>query len=58
MVKAKLNADKEQLQENMNDYYDDPKSYSDSTSTNGSYPDLKNKWYSAEELRKVSYILP
>jgi hypothetical protein len=52
MVKAKLTAEKEQL-ENMSEYFDDPKSYSDSTSTNDSYPDLKNKWYSAEELRKV-----
>lgn len=50
MVKAKMNA--HTLQDNY-DMYDDQRSYSESTSTSDSYNEMKSKWYSAEELRKV-----
>ncbi|GAB0089753.1 Voltage-dependent T-type calcium channel subunit alpha [Sergentomyia squamirostris] len=42
----------ENLSENINDIYDDIRSFSESTTTSDSYQDMKNKWHSAEELRK------
>uniref|UniRef100_A0A1B0DPW7 Uncharacterized protein n=1 Tax=Phlebotomus papatasi TaxID=29031 RepID=A0A1B0DPW7_PHLPP len=42
----------ENLSENINDIYDDIRSFSESTTTSDSYQDVKNKWHSAEELRK------
>ncbi|XP_055678127.1 voltage-dependent T-type calcium channel subunit alpha-1G isoform X3 [Lutzomyia longipalpis] len=42
----------ENLSENINDIYDDIRSFSESTTTSDSYQEMKNKWHSAEELRK------
>lgn len=61
MVKAKMNAEQQQLQmqlqmqEHFNDMFpnDDLKSFSDST-TSDSYNELRNRWFSAEELRKLN----
>lgn len=39
--------------DNANEMYDEARSYSDSTTTSDSYHEIKNKWRSAEELRKV-----
>lgn len=45
----------ENMVENFSDImYEESRSASDSSSTNESYYDVKNKWHSAEELRKVS----
>ncbi|KAG5672248.1 hypothetical protein PVAND_002390 [Polypedilum vanderplanki] len=63
IIKAKLNAEQQQLQmqlqmqEQFNEMFpqDDLKSFSDST-TSDSYNDLKNRWFSAEELRKLNNI--
>lgn len=60
IIKAKLNAEQQQLQmqlqmqEQFNEMFpqDDLKSFSDST-TSDSYNELKNRWFSAEELRKL-----
>lgn len=55
MVKAKLNAEQEQFQMQLQFqemYAQEEKSYSEST-TSDSYNELKNRWFSAEELRKV-----
>lgn len=54
MVKAKMNA--HTLQDNY-DMYDDQRSYSESTSTSDSFNEMKSKWYSAEELRKVRLLV-
>lgn len=51
-MKAKLNA--EAAQDQGSDIYDDPKSFSEST-TSDSYNESKGKWFSAEELRKVRF---
>ena len=60
MVKAKLNAEQQQIQMQLqfNEMFppDDLKSFSEST-TSDSYNELKNKWFSAEELRKVYIYL-
>lgn len=61
IIKAKLNAEQQQLQmqlqmqEQFNEMFpaDDLKSFSDST-TSDSYNDLRNRWFSAEELRKMN----
>ncbi|CRK92625.1 CLUMA_CG006168, isoform A [Clunio marinus] len=61
MIKAKLNAEQQQLQmqlqmqEQFNEMFpaDDLKSFSDST-TSESYNELRNRWFSAEELRKLN----
>jgi voltage-dependent calcium channel T type alpha-1G len=63
IIKAKLNAEQQQLQmqlqmqEQFNEMFpqDDLKSFSDST-TSDSYNDLRNRWFSAEELRKMNNI--
>jgi voltage-dependent calcium channel T type alpha-1G len=63
IIKAKLNAEQQQLQmqlqmqEQFNEMFppDDIKSFSDST-TSDSYNDLRNRWFSAEELRKLNNI--
>jgi voltage-dependent calcium channel T type alpha-1G len=63
IIKAKLNAEQQQLQmqlqmqEQFNEMFppDDLKSFSDST-TSDSYNDLRNRWFSAEELRKLNNI--
>ncbi|XP_070508041.1 voltage-dependent T-type calcium channel subunit alpha-1G isoform X8 [Chironomus tepperi] len=63
IIKAKLNAEQQQLQmqlqmqEQFNEMFppDDLKSFSEST-TSESYNDLKHKWCSAEELRKLNNI--
>lgn len=51
LVKAKLNAEAA-AQEQGSEIFDDPKSFSEST-TSDSYNETKGKWFSAEELRKV-----
>lgn len=51
-MKAKLNAESLAAQEQGSEIYDDPKSFSEST-TSDSYNESKGKWFSAEELRKV-----
>ncbi|XP_037914604.1 voltage-dependent T-type calcium channel subunit alpha-1G isoform X4 [Hermetia illucens] len=44
----------ENMVENFSDImYEESRSGSDSSSTNESYYDVKNKWHSAEELRKI-----
>lgn len=61
IIKAKLNAEQQQLQmqlqmqEHFNEMFppDDVKSFSDST-TSDSYNELRNRWFSAEELRKLN----
>lgn len=61
IIKAKLNAEQQQLQmqlqmqEQFNEMFppDDVKSFSDST-TSESYNELRNRWFSAEELRKLN----
>lgn len=61
IIKAKLNAEQQQLQmqlqmqEQFNEMFppDDLKSFSDST-TSDSYNELRNRWFSAEELRKLN----
>lgn len=61
MIKAKLNSEQQQLQmqlqmqEHFNEMFppDDLKSFSDST-TSDSYNELRNRWFSAEELRKLN----
>lgn len=61
IIKAKLNAEQQQLQmqlqmqEHFNEMFppDDLKSFSDST-TSESYNELRNRWFSAEELRKLN----
>lgn len=61
IIKAKLNAEQQQLQmqlqmqEQFNEMFppDDIKSFSDST-TSDSYNELRNRWFSAEELRKLN----
>lgn len=61
IIKAKLNAEQQQLQmqlqmqEQFNEMFppDDVKSFSDST-TSDSYNELRNRWFSAEELRKLN----
>lgn len=61
LIKAKLNAEQQQLQmqlqmqEHFNEMFpqDDLKSFSDST-TSDSYNELRNRWFSAEELRKLN----
>ncbi|XP_065095461.1 voltage-dependent T-type calcium channel subunit alpha-1G isoform X3 [Ochlerotatus camptorhynchus] len=55
LVKAKLNAESLAAQEQGSDIYDDPKSFSEST-TSDSYNESKGKWFSAEELRKIRDI--
>ncbi|EDS27724.1 voltage-dependent T-type calcium channel subunit alpha-1G [Culex quinquefasciatus] len=50
LVKAKLNAEAA-AQEQGSEIFDDPKSFSEST-TSDSYNETKGKWFSAEELRK------
>ena len=63
IIKAKLNAEQQQLQmqlqmqEQFNEMFppDDLKSFSEST-TSDSYNDLKHRWFSAEELRKINNI--
>lgn len=59
MIKAKLNAEQQQyqmqiqMQEQFNEMFPpDDKSFSDST-TSESYNELRNRWFSAEELRKM-----
>lgn len=49
----KLREENENLSDMM---YDDCRSCSESTSSSGSYPDTRNKWHSAEDIRnkKVS----
>lgn len=42
--------------DNVNEFYDDARSFSDSTATSDSLHDNKSKWHSAEELRKVVHI--
>lgn len=42
------------MSDNVNDFYDDARSFSDSTATSDSMNEVKSKWHSAEELRKVS----
>lgn len=61
IIKAKLNAEQQQLQmqlqmqEQFNEMFpqDDIKSFSEST-TSDSYNELRNRWFSAEELRKLN----
>lgn len=61
IIKAKMNAEQQQLQmqlqmqEQFNEMFpqDDVKSFSDST-TSESYNELRNRWFSAEELRKLN----
>lgn len=61
IIKAKLNAEQQQLQmqlqmqEQFNEMFppDDLKSFSDSTPSD-SCADLKHRWFSAEELRKMN----
>lgn len=61
MIKAKLNSEQQQLQmqlqmqEHFNEMFppDDLKSFSEST-TSDSYNELRNRWFSAEELRKLN----
>ncbi|XP_055525696.1 voltage-dependent T-type calcium channel subunit alpha-1G isoform X2 [Wyeomyia smithii] len=55
LVKAKLNAESLAAQEQSSDIFDDPKSFSEST-TSDSYNEAKGKWFSAEELRKIRDI--
>jgi voltage-dependent calcium channel T type alpha-1G len=63
IIKAKLNAEQQQLQmqlqmqEQFNEMFppDDLKSFSES-STSDSHNDLKNRWFSAEELRKLNNL--
>lgn len=63
IIKAKLNAEQQQLQmhlqmqEQFNEMFpqDDVKSFSDST-TSDSYNELRNRWFSAEELRKLNNL--
>ncbi|XP_055600094.1 voltage-dependent T-type calcium channel subunit alpha-1G isoform X2 [Uranotaenia lowii] len=55
LVKAKLNAESLAAQEQGSDIYDDPRSFSEST-TSDSYNEPKGKWFSAEELRKIRDI--
>lgn len=63
IIKAKLNAEQQQLQmhlqmqEQFNDMFphDDDKNFSDST-TSDSYNELRNRWFSAEELRKLNNL--
>ncbi|XP_053687605.1 voltage-dependent T-type calcium channel subunit alpha-1G [Sabethes cyaneus] len=55
LVKAKLNAESLAAQEQGSDIFDDPKSFSEST-TSDSYNEAKGKWFSAEELRKIRDI--
>ncbi|XP_021706158.1 voltage-dependent T-type calcium channel subunit alpha-1G isoform X4 [Aedes aegypti] len=55
LVKAKLNAESLAAQEQGSEIYDDPKSFSEST-TSDSYNESKGKWFSAEELRKIRDI--
>lgn len=65
IIKAKLNAEQQQLQmqiqmqEQFNEMFppDDLKSFSDST-TSDSYNELRNRWFSAEELRKLNNLDP
>lgn len=37
----------------VNEFYDEVRSFSDSTATSDSFHEVKSKWHSAEELRKV-----
>lgn len=61
IIKAKMNAEQQQLQmqlqmqDQFNEMFpqDDLKSFSDST-TSDSYNELRNRWFSAEELRKLN----
>jgi voltage-dependent calcium channel T type alpha-1G len=61
IIKAKLNAEQQQLQmqlqmqEQFNEMFppDEIKSFSEST-TSDSYNELRNRWFSAEELRKLN----
>lgn len=62
LIKAKLNAEQQQLQmqlqmqEQFNERFPlDEKSFSDST-TSDSYNELRNRWFSAEELRKLNSL--
>jgi voltage-dependent calcium channel T type alpha-1G len=63
IIKAKLNAEQQQLQmqlqmqEQFNEMFppDDLKSFSEST-TSDSHNELKNRWFSAEELRKLNNL--
>ena len=62
MIKAKLNAEQQQLQMQlqMQDHFnemfpEDGKSFSEST-TSDSYNELRNRWFSAEELRKLNSL--
>lgn len=43
-------------EDNVNEFYDDARSSSDSTATSDSIHDVKSKWHSAEELRKVRFL--
>lgn len=47
----------ENFSDNVNEFYDDVRSFSDSTATSDSFHEIKSKWHSAEELRKVRYSL-
>jgi voltage-dependent calcium channel T type alpha-1G len=63
LIKAKMNSEQQQLQmqlqmqEQFNEMFpqDDLKSFSDST-TSDSYNELRNRWFSAEELRKLNNV--
>ncbi|XP_055634559.1 voltage-dependent T-type calcium channel subunit alpha-1G isoform X4 [Toxorhynchites rutilus septentrionalis] len=55
LVKAKLNAESLAAQEQGSESFDEPKSFSEST-TSDSYNEVKGKWFSAEELRKIRDI--
>lgn len=63
IIKAKLNAEQQQLQmqlqmqEQFNEMFpqEDGKSFSEST-TSDSYNELRNRWFSAEELRKLNSL--
>ncbi|XP_058837307.1 voltage-dependent T-type calcium channel subunit alpha-1G isoform X2 [Topomyia yanbarensis] len=55
LVKAKLNAESLAAQEQNSDIFDDPKSFSEST-TSDSYNEARGKWFSAEELRMIRDI--
>lgn len=46
------------MAENYSDaMYDESHSEADSSSTNESYYEVRNRWHSAEDIRKVSLIL-
>lgn len=62
IIKAKMNAEQQQLQmqlqmqEHFNEMFpEDGKSFSEST-TSDSYNELRNRWFSAEELRKLNNL--